>query len=111
MIDLTTLDPVTVEQANSYIKNEFRSSMNFEDSGKDIRGQTLDVLIIENNPELRIESIASEWDTLSESYSTKTEFALEMYKNGLSSELREKIPESERDTFIQVQSKAIEEDM
>lgn len=112
MIDVTDLEPVTLEQANEYIRDTFNSfTESFEEASEDQRSEAIDTLIMENNPEVKISNIADNWDTLSTEYSTKTEFVIEMFKNGFSEELRSKIPEEERDMFIQIHVQSIEEEL
>lgn len=110
MVDLTDTEPVTLKQANKYIQNKF-PGMSFTESGEDIRGETLDHLIVKNNPELSVYSIAEQWGSISEQYNTKSEFVVNMFNEVLSEEIISKLPESERDTLIQVHVGAIEEEL
>lgn len=109
MVDLNSVEPVTVEEANKYIRDNFSDSRSIGETDEDIRGEVLDQLFSKKNPELELSTIGENWDSLSDSYGSKSEFFVEAFNQVFTEKLREKIPESERDTFIKIHVTSLED--
>ena len=110
-MDISSLTTITEQDANEYITENFTAVTSFTEAGSDIRGEAIDTLLTKKNPELNFDTLAENWDSISESYETKAEFWVAVFTNVFTEELRSQIPESERDTFISVHVSALEDEI